>query len=250
MTLSRSLRLSLAVVAAVALWASGVSTSLHTARAQSDDTRNTLRVTGEGTVRVAPDRASVRFGIVTEAETAEAARQQNAEAASAALNAVRDLGVPEARIQMQTLSLQPRREYDPDTERYEERGYEAQRRLVVDVDSLDRVPTLVTRVVQQGANRLEGVSYDLQDRRAVRNEALQAAASNARSKADALAETLGVRIVGVRSVREQDRATISFNTSLDVRGQEAASAPEPDAYAPGEIDVSATVEVVFTFRNP
>jgi hypothetical protein len=218
------------------------------APAQSDDgPSRTISVQGEGTVSVAPDRAVVRFGVVSRAETAEAARSQNADAAARAMNAVRDLDIPERRIRMEALQLQPRREYNPETRQREDKGYEATRQIVVEVDSLDRLPVLVTRVVQEGANRLSGIQYDLSDRDAIRNDALREAAEAARAKADLLATTLGATLGPVQEIREQ-----SFSFPRPMMRMEAAAmktsdqaAPQPDAYAAGEIEVSASVQVTF-----
>ena len=221
------------------------------ALAQSDDgPSRTISVQGEGTVNVAPDRAVVRFGVVSEAETAEAARSQNADAAARSMNAVRDLGIPDNRIRMEALQLQPRREYNPETRQREEKGYEATRQIVVNVDSLDRLSVLVTRVVQEGANRLSGIQYDLSDRDAVRNDALREAAEAAQAKADLLATALGASLGPVQQIREQ-----SFSFPRPMMRMEAAAmktadqaAPQPDAYAAGEIEVSASVQVTFALQ--
>jgi uncharacterized protein YggE len=213
--------------------------------------RRTVTVQGEGTVTATPDQAVVRFGIVSEAETAEGARSQNATASRNAMNAVRDLGIAEANIQMQGLRLQPRREYDRETRNYEERGFEATRQVVVEVDSLEQLPALVTRVVQQGANRLDGIQYELSDREAVRNDALRAAAEHARAKAALLAETLGAELGEVLQINEQsfDFPRPVFRAEMAMAKASAdQAAPEPDAYAAGEIEVSASVQVVFQLR--
>lgn len=225
----------------------GMGQAAHAQAANDTTAPRTVRVTGEGSVTAEPDRAVVRFGVVTQAEEAEAAREQNATASAEAMNTVRELGIPERQIQMETLRLQPQREYNREERRYEENGFEAIRQVVVELDSLDLLPTLVTRVVQRGANRLDGVHYDLQDRDAVRNEALREAASSAREKATLLAEALNARLGTVRQISEQSfdfprpqaRAFQAEAATAD------AAAPEPDAYAAGEIEVTANVQVVF-----
>jgi uncharacterized protein YggE len=210
-----------------------------------------VRVSGEGTVRAAPDRATVRFGIVSRAETAEAARSQNAAAAKSAMNAVRELGLAEEKIRMETLRLQPRREYDPETQTQEERGYEATRQVVVELEALEQLPRLVTRVVQRGANRLEGIDYGLQDRTAVRNDALRQAAQDAREKAQLLAESLGAALGPVQQIDEQSFGFQSPSPRVEMQFAKSAAddaAPEPDAYAAGEIEVNATVQVTFSLQ--
>jgi uncharacterized protein YggE len=218
---------------------------------EAADLPRTVHVTGESSVSVAPDRATVRFGIVSEAKTAEAARKQNARAAKRAMNAVRNLDVPEKKMRMESLRLQPRREYNPETQKHEDKGYEATRQVVVELADLEQLPRLVTAVVQQGANRVDGISYGLSDRSSVRNEALRKAARNAREKADLLATTLEATLGPVQQIDEQsfgfDQPTPRVGLQLAKTARDEA-APEPDAYAAGEIEVSATVQVTFVLR--
>lgn len=207
-----------------------------------------VRVSGEATVSVQPDRATVRFGIVSRGQTAEQARSRNATAAKNAMNAVRELGVSEEKMRMEMLRLQPHTEYNPKTETREEKGYEATRQVVVELEDLEQLPRLIARVVQRGANRLEGVEYGLSDRSAVRDEALQTAARNAREKAQLLASSLNATLGPVREITEenfgyedpQPRIQMAFTKSM-----EDAAEPEPEAFAAGEIEVTARVQVVF-----
>lgn len=207
-----------------------------------------VTVTGEGIVRVMPDMATVRFSIVTRGLDAETARQQNAAASSEAMNAVRALGIPEERIRMETFRIEPIREYNETTRQYVEKGLEVIRDVVVQVYDLELLPTLVAEVVQKGANRLHGVSYDLRDRKTARNEALREAVSNAREKAELMASALGTTLGKVVQVNEQmfDFPQPYFRmASQEMMAKDAAVAPEPDAYASGEIEVRATVQVLF-----
>lgn len=207
-----------------------------------------ITVSGEGTVRVAPDQATLRLGVVTEAETAEAARDQNGQAMSRALNAVRERGVPENKIQVQAFRLQPQYEYDQQRRTREQVGYQAVRLVSIEMDDLEMLPTLVAEVVQQGANRLEGIEYGLSDRTSARNEALQEAARNARDKATVLAEALDAAVGPVVQMQEQGFSFPRPFVQADVmmaRNQSAEAGPSPDAYAAGEIEVQAQVQVTF-----
>lgn len=210
----------------------------------------TVSVTGEGVIRAEPDQATLRFGVVTEAASAENAREANAAAASRALNAVRELGVPERKIRLETLSLQPRREFDPETRRYRELGYEAVREVVVELDDLELLPVVVAQVVESGANRLNGIAYDLQNRDAVRSEALREAVLTARTKAALLAETLGEGLGAVHSINEQsfDFPRPMYRAAMAMDMAKAEAAPEPEAYAAGEIEVRAVVAVTFLLQ--
>jgi uncharacterized protein len=215
--------------------------------AQNNDAR-TISVSGEGIYRVSPDMAIVRFGVVTRSDNPEEARAENAAAAREAMNAVRELGIEERRIRMESLRLQPRREYVQETRRWEERGFEAVRDVVVHVDNLDLLPDVVTRVVQRGANRLHQVSYELQDREHARNEALRRAAENARAKAELLTSTLGAELGPIRMISEQqfDFPRPMYRAEMAMAAD--AAAPEPEAFASGEIEVRTTVQLQFDIR--
>lgn len=218
---------------------------------EASDSPRTVRVTGESSVSLAPDQATVRFGIVTQAETAEEARAQNATAAKGAMNTVRELGIADEKMRMASLRLQPRHEYNRDTQTHEETGYEATRQVVVVLSDLEQLPRLVTRVVQSGANRLEGIEYGLSDRTSVRNEALQKAARSAREKAELLAEALGATVGRVQQIREESFGFDDPSPRMEVQYAKSAqdqAAPEPDAYAAGEIEVRASVQVTFRLR--
>lgn len=227
-------------------------TSASVAMAQEHPRERTISVTGEGVLRVVPDMATIRFGIVTRDKNPEEARTQNASAARIAMNAVRDLGIEERKIRLDVLRLQPAREYNQTTRRWEEVGFEATREIVVELDDLDDLPTLVTRVVQGGANRLNNISYGLQDRDLVRNRALQLAVENARDKANLMAATLDVQRGDVMQIHEQGismppmvRREVMEEAALMMKD---AAAPEPEAYAAGEIEVRANVHVVFELK--
>lgn len=237
----------MAAIVAASLLISAASGFQQDARAQSSEgDRRVVSVTGEGIARVQPDMARVHFGIVTTADDPETARRLNAEAASEAMNAVRALGIEERLIRLETLQLQPHRVYDEGLRRYVERGYETSRQVVVEVHDLEILPTLIAQIVQRGANRLNHVSYELQDRDAARNDALRAAVLNARDKARLIVEALGEELGELRTVNEQSFDFPRPVLRMEAMNQAAKDAdPEPEAYAAGEIEVRASLHVTF-----
>lgn len=206
----------------------------------------TVTVTGSDTVSVTPDRATISFSVVTRAQEPEAAREQNATAARRALDAIRELDVPERQIQLQNLRLDEDVEYQ--NGRRIRKGFIARRDVQIILDDLDLLPTVVARVVQEGANELNGITYGLQDPKAAEDEALSRAARRAQSKARLLAQTLGVEIGLVLNIQEGSVSAPSPRPPVMYARAEMAmadAAPEPGAFAEGEIEVRATVTAVF-----
>ena len=204
-----------------------------------------MTVSGVGTVDVEPDEATVQFAVVTRAETAEAARQQNARAAEQAMNAVRALGIADRKIQLLNLRLDE--EWDYQNNQRIRKGFIARRDVKVVIEDLDLVPGLVATVVEEGANELNGIQYGLQDRDAVENQALQAAIVRAREKAQLMAEALGAGLGRVVQVVEGGVQFPQPQPVMYARAEMAMDQSEsnPGAYAAGEITVRATVTVTF-----
>jgi uncharacterized protein len=215
---------------------------------QEIEVRKTVTITGEGVVKVEPDVVTVRFGVVTRDADPVTVRRQNEEAAGKALDAVRGLGIEDRKIQVTVIQLNEILEYDREKRRQTPAGYEASRQVVVVIDDLDLLPELIVRVTQGGANRLFGLSYDISNRDEVQNNALKKAAENARGKAEILCSALNVKLGGVVRISEQ---SFSFPGPVPVRAmmadqlEAAADMARPEAYAAGEIEVSASVEVEF-----
>lgn len=219
--------------------------SAPTVTAQNTVAPRTITVSATDTVRISPDRVTVRFAVVTRAAQAEPARQQNAQASQRTLDAVRALGVPERQIQVQSLRLSEEIEYRQG--RRVRIGFIARRDVEVVLDDMDRLPALVERVVQEGANEFGGIHYTLRDRRAAENAALRRVAQRAREKADVIASTLGTSIRGVHAVTETG---VSFpqprpEFSRAMVAMESDQAGTPGAYAEGEIEIRATLTVSF-----
>jgi uncharacterized protein YggE len=216
--------------------------------AAQDGPRSAVTVSGEGRVATQPDQAIVRFGVVTRAETAREARSRNATAAKNAMNAVRALDVPEEKMRTESLRLQPQYEYDDEANRRELVGYEASRHVVVELDRLEVLPQLVADVVENGANRVDNIDYQLSDRTQFRNEALQEAAQEARDKARLLAETLDATLGPVHTINEKNFDFVRPQPQAARMGMAKATdagQAEPEAYAAGEIEVTAQVQVAF-----
>jgi uncharacterized protein YggE len=106
----------------------------------------------------------------------------------------------------------------------------------------------VADAVKGGANEVSNVDYQLSDRKQYRDEALREAARNAREKAHLLSETLDAELGPVRTINEQNFDFVRPRPQAARMGMAKTAddaQAEPEAYAAGEIEVSAQVQVVF-----
>jgi uncharacterized protein YggE len=197
-----------------------------------------LTVSGSGTARVAPDEATVRLGVLAQAPTAREAQAQVNRSAQAVLDAIRKLGVAPERIQTSGLSLNPQyAQGRGDQPRIS--GYQATNTVTVLLDDLAKVGPVIDAGLAAGANNLDGVSFGLRDDVAAKAAALAEAVRSARSKAEALAKALKVRLVEILEVAE---GGISVSPSPQpFRGKMMAEAMVATPVSAGEVGVDATV---------
>lgn len=203
----------------------------------------TISVSGTGQVMTAPDMATLSIGVETRAETASAAVASNNEAAQRVIETLKQNGVEPRNVQTANFSVSP--VYDETS--YQRRegpriiGYQATNQVVARIEELDSLGTLLDATVTSGANRIDGLSFGLQDDTAITDEARAKAVEDARRKAELYARAAGVKLGGIRSISEGGHGPIPM---YDMR---AAAAPEAMKVPieRGQTTVTASVQVVW-----
>ncbi len=178
------------------------------ARAESlKDSVANISVMGEAAEEVAPDRAILRFGVVTERPTAAAAASENARTMEAILAGLKTMGVADADVQTQGVSLSPMSD-DRDAKGKSKavQFYRASNRLAVFVKPPDKAADVVGSVIDKGANSLEGVDYDNSDLTARRDALRAKAVKDAERRARVYAEAAGLRLARVIEIRPFDES--------------------------------------------
>ena len=208
----------------------------------------TISVRGDGQALVAPDEATVRLGVLAQAETARAAQEQVNRAAGAILDAIARLGVERERIQTSELRLNPvyaQERPRPDGGFVEPRivGYQAANVVSVRLSKLDLVGPVVDAGLGAGANQVEGVSFGLRDDAKARATALTAAVAEARAKAQTIAAALGVRLGEVVEVVEGGVAVYEPRPMFERMAMNADSSMAKTPVEAGQVGVDATVTV-------
>lgn len=198
---------------------------------------------GEGRVDVAPDMATVRLGVTTEARAARDALAANSAQVAAVLDTLGAAGIAPRDMQTTGLSLGPRWENVVVNGASQSRitGYFATNAVSVRVRDLGSLGAVLDRVVDDGANTLDGLSFGLQDAQSARDEARRRAVADALRKAALYAEATGVALGPILSFREEaDRRPFAATMARDMALAESAV-----PVAEGEVGITAAVEVIF-----
>ncbi|MBI2184326.1 MAG: SIMPL domain-containing protein [Thaumarchaeota archaeon] len=207
-----------------------------------------ITVTGIGEVKTVPDRTRIFLAIVTQGKTAEEASSLNADIFQKFSAALSQAGVTRDRLETQSYNINPIYDY-PEKGRPVLIGYEARHRLLVtvvpkNIDDLGKESgKVIDIIVAQGVNQIEYIEFTVasETRSKLKDDALKAALTSAQSKAELMAQSLGVKITGVQSVFE---AGFIEPPSPVVRGS-VAEVKAATEVVPGTVTVSTSVTVVY-----
>lgn len=169
----------------------------------------TISVAGEGEVFAVPDIGQFSFSVRAEGEDAAEAQENSAEAINAILAYLEGAGVEEKDIKTQNYNLNPKYKYEerfcvssssycPPGERVID-GYEVYQSVSVKVRDLDNAGTLISGAGDNGATNISSLQFTIDDESVLQAEARAKAITDAKEKAQVLANDLGMqlnRIVG------------------------------------------------------
>lgn len=209
--------------------------------AEESATVRTITVTGSAEAHTAPDRAAVSVGVEARGKTAAEALAGNAQAMTAVFAALDAAGIERAAVQTTQFGLSP--VYEPYQEGSDQPpavvAYDATNGLNVTVTAIDTLGSVIDALAAAGANRFDGVTFDVADPRAALDKARDAAVADARNRAEIYARAAGVALGPVLSISEQQ----GTSSPVPMRAEMVKSAPTP--IAPGTVTLSTEVQVVY-----
>jgi uncharacterized protein YggE len=186
---------------------------------------------GDATVTATPDEAKIQFSVVTQAQTAQDAANQNANQVNAVLAALRSLLGATASLQTLSYSLNPN--YSNGNQPVIV-GYTANNTVQATLSDLSVIGKAIDTGIQAGANRVQGLVFDLKDDQPIRAQALKLATAQAKVNADAMASGLGLKTGSAISI--QQGTNVNIQPVLGVAAPTAATPIET-----GVTTVRATV---------
>jgi uncharacterized protein YggE len=202
--------------------------------------------TGEGVVKLAPDRLWVSIAAESRAKSPKEAQRANADAMKAVLDRLKTLGLPADAIRTSGYDLQP--EFDYANGKQSLRGYVARNSVEVRVDDLSRAGDVLDVAVGSGATNVSGVRFDLKDRTAAEREALRNAVADARRRADSAAAGAGMSVDRVVRIEEHRAMTPEPRPMMMTRQSMVADAAGAPPIVPGEIEVRVSVTLTSSIK--
>ncbi|MFD2515239.1 SIMPL domain-containing protein [Pontibacter locisalis] len=205
-----------------------------------------VSVTGVGEVRVQPTEVVVNLGVETREKTLEAARNETDKKAAAIINYLKKQGVDARDIQTSYVTLHPvynGGEYGKTSPDF----YMAMKTMTVVIKKLNKYDEIISGLYGVGANRIDGVSFQVGDMEKYKAEARKKAVSNAKQKATSLTSELGAKVGRVYAIN--DSMPGGGPRPMYKMALQEASAGYADQGGPsisaGELVITSTVDVSF-----
>jgi uncharacterized protein YggE len=180
--------------------------SARTTQFESSDATRTITVVGEGEVSLEPDVATINVGAEARADTVSEAKAQVESQMAAILGALEQLNIDEKDIQTNHYSIHfereplPRTPDNPAPEFREE--YYVSNMVRVTIRDVDMAGEVLDSVVRAGANQLQGVNYAVSDAVIWESQARTDAMSDAKGRAQELADLANIELGPVLSISE------------------------------------------------
>ncbi len=199
----------------------------------------TIAMTGHGETRGAPDMAQVTAGVSTMAPTAAQALSANSSHMKGVFAALVKLGVPEKNIQTSNFFVSPQYSNGDNNTPRRLTGYQVNNDVTVRLEDVGKLGGALDALVAAGANRINGVSFSIQNSAPLLEKARADAVADARARAETYAKAAGVTLGPILSISEGG-AEAPPRPMFRVAAIQAET-----RIAPGEQSVTADVTMVW-----
>ena len=208
-----------------------------------------ITVNGTGEVRVSADTAIISLGMNARDKDVLKAQQRVNETIAAIRTALIEQGVKEENINTDFINIYPLYDYSNDQEQLA--AYNASSTLAIKVTDMESVGTLIDVCFAAGANTLNGISFSASETEEAKTEVMKKAVTDAKKKAEILAEASGLKITGIEIISEGGVYSYQNNVGnvySRTTGMEEPAEVEEDlgtVVQSAKLIVSASVSITF-----
>lgn len=209
----------------------------------------TVSVSGEGEASVKPDRARLTLAVEKLDPDLKKAESEVNRIVREYLSEAKALGAKDEQLSTSGVSIHPEYVWPEGGRERKFTGYRVSRQIEIRVENLDRLGDFILRATRAGVNQVNPPELESSKRSELERQALVKAAQDARARAQALAETLGVRLGAAYRITEA-RAGIAPVPQMKAMRAEAADAGSEMGLSLGEIRYRTSVSAEFDLLPP
>ena len=205
-----------------------------------NDTNPGIHVTGEGIVKVAPDKVTIKSQIEHEGQSATSVKSQNDEVVNKVIKYLKSEGIAEKNINTNYINLNKRYNYNDKTY-----TYVANQAISITLEDISKYESIMKGLLENGLNGINGIEFESSEIEKHKAEARRKAVLNAKEKAEALAKPLGQTVGKAYKISEGSSNNYQpVYGAMRIKGS-ADEASNQETMAPGEMEISIDVNVSF-----
>ncbi|MGP8319439.1 MAG: SIMPL domain-containing protein [Methanosarcinaceae archaeon] len=216
--------------------------------------KNVITVSGHGTVDTPPDEAVLRLAVLTQAEDAKNASDENVKKMDAVLVALDGIGISEDDAVTSGYRVWPQYNWRDDDRQLT--GFQVRNSLTITVRDIEKIGDVIDVALQAGVNEINDVTFTVSDEQQteLRDEAIANAVKKAKADAVSVAHAMDVQIVGPVEISTTGsqlspyRMHMGYETSYQMEVPVADDMGAGPQIQPGDVTVSAQVTVVYEFK--
>lgn len=214
-----------------------------------------LSVSGEGTVSVKPDIATVNLTVIAQAPLLKDATSDNNKKNNQVVTFLKLKGIDAKDIKTTLYNVTPQYQVGVDTRPClmgapcpplmppKIVSYEVTNSLEVKIRNLDTIGAILDGAIGAGANSVNGPVFTVDDEEKTKAEARALAVEQAQNKAKALAKAMGVSLIKISGFAESGGGPIYYAASKAMAGEDIAA--PPPAIEPGQNEIKVTVTITY-----
>ncbi|WNM20394.1 SIMPL domain-containing protein [Flavobacterium capsici] len=201
-----------------------------------------ITVTGEGKVKVTPDRAIVNVGVQNSGKDAKEVKTLNDETVDKVIKFLKKSGINPADYKTNNVSLN--KNYDYEKKKY---FFQANQSISITLKDLSKYDEIMMGLNDAGINSIQGVEFKSSKMEELERDARRKAMLNAKQKAEDYVTVLNQKIGKALLISDNSQVFYPqpmYKNSMMTMAADMAM-PERETLAIGEIEINANVTVTF-----
>ena len=220
--------------------------------AKAENNLNILSSSGTASIYAEPDTAVFSLAIETENKLLTQALQENTNKAQKVMFEIKKLIGKDDSIKTTGFNVNPIYNYDNKERKSVLSGYRVTNRVSVKTKKLSDAGKIIDTAIKNGANKADDLDFMIENKEKYSGELLKKASVQAKQKAFATAESLGLCIKGINRVSTSfSDETVSpyYRGTFSAMEMKTASDGASPPIEAGEVKLNATVSVDFIIEN-
>jgi uncharacterized protein YggE len=204
-----------------------------------------ISVTGEGKVKVTPDRVLINVGVLNTGKDAKEVKTLNDETVDKVIKFLKKSGVNAADYKTNNVSLHKSYDYEK-----KKQNYQANQSISITLKDLSKYDEIMMGLNDAGVNNIQGVEFKSSKMEELEKEARKKAMLNAKQKAEDYVSVLGQKVGKALLISDSSQAyspqpmyknTMAMDMSMP-------SGESQETLAVGELEIIANVSVTFVLE--